>query len=69
MYADDTVLLFSDKTEAEINKAINHDANLLHMTYIVNIQLNCFSVNVRTSNTQRHGKDADSHETFQVYKQ
>ena len=31
MYADDTVLLFSDKTEAEIIKAINNDANLLHM--------------------------------------
>ena len=31
MYADDTVLLFSEKTEAEIIKAINNDANLLHM--------------------------------------
>ena len=30
MYADDTVLLFSDKTEAEIYRAINHDASLLH---------------------------------------
>ena len=35
MYADDTVLLFSDKTEDEINKAINHDANLLH-TWLCN---------------------------------
>ena len=30
MYADDTGLLFSDKSKAEINKAINHYANLLH---------------------------------------
>ena len=30
MYADDTVLLFSDKSEAEIEKAINHDAKMLH---------------------------------------
>ena len=30
MYADNTVLLLSDKTEAEINKTINHDANILH---------------------------------------
>ena len=30
MYADDTVLLFSEKTEAEIYRAINHDASLLH---------------------------------------
>ena len=35
MYADDTVLLFSDKTEDEINKAINQDANLLH-TWLCN---------------------------------
>ena len=28
IYADDTALLFSDKSEAEINKVINHDANL-----------------------------------------
>ena len=35
MHADDTVLLLSDKTEAEINKAINHDANLLH-TWLCN---------------------------------
>ena len=35
MYADDTVLLFSDKTEAEINKEINYDANLLH-TWLCN---------------------------------
>jgi len=35
MYADDTVLLFSEKTDAEINKAINHDANLLH-TWLCN---------------------------------
>ena len=30
MYADDTVLLFSDRNEAEIEKAINHDAKILH---------------------------------------
>ena len=30
MYADDTVLLFSDKSETEIEKALNHDAKLLH---------------------------------------
>ena len=30
MYADDTVFLFSDKSEAEIERAINHDAKLLH---------------------------------------
>ena len=35
MYADDTVLLFSDKSQAEINKAINHDASLLH-TWLCN---------------------------------
>ena len=29
IYADDTVLLFSGKNEAEIGKAINHDAELL----------------------------------------
>jgi len=29
MYADDTVLLFSDKNEIEIEKVINHDAELL----------------------------------------
>ena len=31
MYADDTVLLFSDKNEVEIEKAINDDANMLHI--------------------------------------
>ena len=30
MYADDTVLLFSDKNETEIEKAINHDTKLLY---------------------------------------
>ena len=35
MYADDTVLFFSDKTEAEINKAINYDADFLH-TWLCN---------------------------------
>ncbi len=30
MYADDTVLLFSDKNEAEIEETINHDAKMLH---------------------------------------
>ena len=30
MYADDTVLLFSDKSGTEIEKALNHDAKLLH---------------------------------------
>ena len=30
MYVDDTVFLFSDKNETEIEKAINHDAKLLH---------------------------------------
>ena len=29
MYADDTVLVLSDKNEIEIEKAINHDAKLL----------------------------------------
>ena len=29
MYASDTVLLFSDKTEVEIEKAINHVTQLL----------------------------------------
>ena len=29
MYADDTVLFFSDKNEIEIEKAINHDAEVL----------------------------------------
>ena len=36
MYADDTVHLFSDKTEAEINKAVNYDANLLHTWFCNN---------------------------------
>ncbi len=35
MYADDTVLLFSGKSQAEINKAINHNASLLH-TWLCN---------------------------------
>ncbi len=35
MYADDTVLLFSDKSQAEINKAINHNTSLLH-TWLCN---------------------------------
>ena len=30
MYADDIVLLFSDKSEVEIEKAVNHDAKMLH---------------------------------------
>ena len=30
MYADDTVLLFSNKSEAEIEKAINHDTKMLN---------------------------------------
>ena len=48
MYADDTVLLFSDKTEAEINEAIDYDANLLH-TWLCN---NGLILNSNRGNTE-----------------
>ena len=35
MYADDTVILFSEKSHAEIERAINHDSNLL-LTWLCN---------------------------------
>ena len=48
MYADDTVLLFSAKTKTENEKAINHEAKLLHNW----LCKNCLVVNPKQGKTE-----------------